>query len=229
MSARKNNCAAEARTPTRILLVDDHPLIREGLAEVLQREQDLQVCGEVEDRIGALAAVESTRPDLVIVDLVLKKSSGLELIKDLRARFPGILILVVSMQDEQVYAERAIRAGAAGYITKEQAADRVVEAVRQVLAGTVCVSQEVAAGLAAKLAGRPQTVAALHMDRLTDRELQVLELLGEGLGRHQIAERLHLDISTVETYRCRLKEKLQLKDAQEVLQYAIRANRTRLE
>jgi DNA-binding NarL/FixJ family response regulator len=225
LSAPKDPLPAEAESRTRILLVDDHPLIRQGLAEVLQRERDLVVCGEAEDRAGALAAAESLRPDLMIVDLALRKSNGLELIKDLRARFPKILVLVVSMQDERLHAERAIRAGAAGYVSKEQAPQQVVAAVRQVLAGQIVLSDLVAAGLAAKLAGRSPADLGPSLDVLTDRELEVLQLLGDGLGRHQVAERLHLDISTVETYRLRLKEKLQLKDARELLQYAIRLNR----
>jgi DNA-binding NarL/FixJ family response regulator len=227
MGPRKPDGVSKAESATRILLVDDHPLVREGLAEVLQREGDLVVCGEAEDRWEALKLIETAKPHLALVDLALKKSSGLELIKEIQARFPEVRVLVVSMQDELFHAERAIRAGASGFISKEQAVSRVVEAVRQVLAGQVFVSPAVAASLAAKLAHRPHLGSGPCLDVLTDRELEVLELIGEGLGRNQVAERLHLDVSTVETYRARLKEKLQLKDAQELLQFAIRFNRQR--
>ena len=218
VSVAKTSRFAEART-VRILLVDDHPLVREGLAEVLHRHREYRVCGEAEDRAEALAAIETLKPDLVILDVTLKKSDGLELIKDIRARYPELRILVVSMHDEMVNAERAVRAGACGYITKQEAPTKVVAAVRHVLEGGIYLSEAVTAQVAGKLAGRSPTGP---VDRLADRELQVLELLGEGLSTRQIAERLHLENSTVETYRTRLKEKLALKDAHELLQYAIR-------
>jgi DNA-binding NarL/FixJ family response regulator len=209
----------------RILLVDDHPLVREGLAEVLQREGHFCVCGQAEDAGPALDLVASTVPDLAIVDLALKHSNGLELIKDIRSRFPRVAVLVVSMQDEVLYAERALRAGASGYLHKGELAARVVEAARLVLRGQIFLSQQAAAGMVARLTGHASHSDRHPLDGLSDRELEVLELIGEGLARHQIAARLHLDVSTVETYRSRLKEKLQLSDAQELLQFAIRSNR----
>ncbi len=218
MDAAKPSRFAETRT-VRILLVDDHPLVRQGLAEVLHRQPEFRVCGEAEDHAAALAAIETRKPDLVILDLTLKKSDGLELIKDIRARFPGLRILVVSMHDEMVNAERAIRAGACGYITKQEATTKILSAIRRILAGGIYLSEPVAALVASKLAGRYR---AGPVDHLTDRELQVLELIGDGLSTREIAERLHLDNSTVETYRARLKEKLALKDAHDLLQYAIR-------
>ncbi len=227
MSARKDQPSAGADGSYRILLVDDHPLVREGLAEVLQREPDLCICGEAVDCHGALEAIRVTRPDLAIVDLALRQSSGLELIKDIRACYSRVRVLVVSMQDEMVQAERALRAGACGYITKEEAAASVVQAVRQALRGEVYVSHRVAAHLATRWCGRPGTGTRPILESLTDRELQVFELIGEGFSRQQIAARLHLDVSTVETYRARLKCKLQVKDAVELLQCAIRSNRAR--
>lgn len=224
--ATKSKRSPAPAIATRILLVDDHPLVREGLAEVLTREADLVICGEAEDRQQALQLIPAAKPNLAIIDLGLKKSYGLELIKDIRAQFPDVLMLVVSMQDELMHAERVLRAGASGYIAKEEATVHVVQAVRQVLGGGTYVSQRVASQMAAKISGRPHRDSASGLSNLTDRELEVFQLIGDGLGRQQIAERLRLDVNTVETYRSRIKDKLQLKDAQELLQSAIRFNRS---
>lgn len=223
--ATKNELSAARAEVTRILLVDDHPLVREGLAEVLTREPDLMICGEAEDRQQALKLIPLAKPQLAIIDLALKKSYGLELIKDIRAQFPKVLMLVVSMQDELLHAERVLRAGASGYIAKDEATVHVVQAVRQVLRGETYVSQRMASQIAAKISGRGPRDSVSVLSNLTDRELEVFQLIGEGLGRQQIAERLHLDVNTVETYRSRIKDKLLLKDAQELLQHAIRFNR----
>jgi DNA-binding NarL/FixJ family response regulator len=223
VGARKLKAADGATGRARILLVDDHPLTREGLAQVLQREPDFCVCGEAGDRHAALEIIKATQPHIAIVDLVLKDCDGLELIKDIHAQFPKVLVLVVSMQDERFYAERTLRAGASGFVSKEDAADNVVQAVRQLLRGELYLSQRLATQLAARIVGHPPTVARASSEALSDRELQVLQLLGDGLSRQQIAERLHLDVNTVETYRSRIKEKLQLKDAGELRQYAIRS------
>ncbi len=214
-------CSAQ-RKPVRIVLVDDHPMVRERLAEVIHREPDLEVCGEAEDRESALTIVGSTRPDMVIVDLTLKNSHGLDLIKDLRARYREMLILVVSMHDESLHAERVIRAGARGYITKQEATRKVMEAIRAVLDGRIYLSAAMTSRMTAKLAGRPRIGSGLSIDALTDRELRVFELLGLGHGTRQIATLLNLDMRTVETYRARIKEKLSLKDGTELLQHAIR-------
>jgi DNA-binding NarL/FixJ family response regulator len=221
----KLEVSAETPLPARILIVDDHPLVRTGLAEILRREVDFCVCGEAQDRCGALKAIPATQPDLVIGNLVLHGSDGLEFIKDIHARFPKVLVLAVAMQEEELLAERVLRAGASGYVTKEDAATCVAQAVRQVLGGGFYVSQTMAARLAAQFARCGRDGSFPGLDSLSDRELQIFELLGEGLSRHQVAERLHLDINTVETYRARIKEKLQLKDALELLQYAIRSSR----
>lgn len=210
--------------PIHIVLVDDHPLMREGLAEVLRREPDLQVCGEAEDRTQALIVIKATKPDLVIVDLALKNSHGMELIKDIVALYPKLIILVVSMHDESVNAERVIRAGASGYITKQEATTKILQAVRCVLSGEIYLSPQAASQIASKVAGRARTGSGLTVDGLTDRELQVFELIGRGHSTRQIAEQLHLDVSTIETYRARIKDKLKLKDSLELLQGAIRWN-----
>lgn len=213
--------------PARILLVDDHPLVRQGLADLLGGESGLRVCGEAESHREALQIMEASGPDLAIVDLTLKNSHGLELIKDIRARFPKVRVLVVTVHDEILNAERAMRAGASGYMTKEEATVNVVQAVRQVLRGELVLSPKIATQMAARLAGHPGGGSPTGRDKLSDRELEILELIGDGLGRQEVAERLHLDVNTVETYRSRIKEKLQLNDAQELRQYAIHDNRSR--
>ncbi len=214
--------ATAQRKRTRIVLVDDHPMIRERLAEVIQREPDLEVCAEAEDHQSALKIIAAESPELVIVDLSLKDSHGLDLIKDLRIRSPQVQILVVSMHDESLHAERVIRAGARGYITKQEATRKVMHAIRTILNGNIYLSEEMTARLTAKLAGRPRARTGLSIDLLTDRELRVFELLGQGHGTRQIATLLKLDMRTVETYRARIKDKLQLKDANELMQHAIR-------
>ena len=208
--------------PQRILLVDDHPMVRERLAEVIQREPDLTVCGEAEDRATALERIAATHPHLAIVDLTLKQSHGIELIKDIRSQHPGVLILVVSMHDELLHAERVIRAGAHGYITKQEATRKIMLAIRTVLGGGVYLGEKVAARIAAGAVGSPRVDGSLPIAQLSDRELVVFEKLGQGHGTRQIAEDLHLDMRTIETYRARIKEKLNLKDANDLLQHAIR-------
>ena len=206
----------------RILLVDDHPMVRERLAEVIQREPDLTVCGEAEDRLGALQSIAATHPHLAIVDLTLKQSHGIELIKDIRSQYPKVLILVVSMHDELLHAERVIRAGAQGYITKQEATRKIMVAIRTVLNGEVYLGEKIAARIAASAVGRPRPEGVLPVARLSDRELLVFERIGQGYGTRRIAEELHLDMRTIETYRARIKDKLGLKDANDLLQYAIR-------
>jgi len=207
---------------TRIVLVDDHPLVRERLVELIVREPDLEVCGEAEDRHEALEIIASTRADLAIIDLTLKSSLGIDLIKDLQIRQPEVRTLVVSMQDEMIYAERCIRAGARGYITKQQASRHVMHAIRRVLAGEIYLSETVASQLLARSIGRQAgSDFVLSISLLADRELQVFEWIGKGSTTRQIADLLMLDVKTIETYRARIKEKLALKDGQELLQRAI--------
>jgi DNA-binding NarL/FixJ family response regulator len=206
---------------TRILLVDDHPMVRERLAEIINREADLTICGEAEDRHEAIAAIPTKRPDLVIVDLTLKNSDGLELIKDIHLRWPKVLMLVVSMHDESLYAERVIRAGALGYITKQEATRKILLAIRRVLAGSIYLNEGIATHIIGRLTARADSVAATPAERLADRELQVFDLTGRGLNTSEIADRLHIAVKTVETYRARIREKLNLKDASDLLQFAI--------
>jgi DNA-binding NarL/FixJ family response regulator len=207
---------------TRILIVDDHPLVRLSLREFIRREKDLEVCGEAEDREQALAAAQATKPHLAIIDLTLKSSNGMELIKDMRDHHPDVQILVLSMHDETIHAERAIRAGARGYITKQEATTKVMVAIRQILNGEIYWSERAAARVASKIAGPARGANDSPVDCLTDRELQVFEMIGSGKSTRQIAASLHIDVSTVETYRARIKEKLNLKDSLALLQFAIR-------
>jgi DNA-binding NarL/FixJ family response regulator len=224
---KKRPSSPSPRQKVRLMLVDDHPLVRERLAEIINREPDLVVCGEAEDRHEALAAVPACQPDLMIVDLALKNSDGLELIKDIRVRWPKVQMLVVSMHDESLFAERVIRAGAQGYITKQEATRKILQAIRRVLSGSIYLNERVAAHMIGRLSNRNGTLAATPTEMLADRELQVFTLIGRGLSTHDIAERLHIAVKTVETYRARIKEKLQLKDSSELLQCAISWNNAR--
>ena len=196
-------------------------MVRERLAEVVNREADLRVCGEAEDRFEALRVIEATQPDLVIVDLTLKNSSGLDLIKDLQVMHPAVRILVVSMQEETLYAERALRAGAQGYITKQEATRNILLAIRQVRAGEIYVSAAMAAKITSTLIGHQRVGSRGTIASLADRELQVFELIGTGFSTKEIADQLFLEVKTIETYRARIKEKLRIKDASELLRSAI--------
>jgi DNA-binding NarL/FixJ family response regulator len=218
---RKSRSAAKAKAHTRIMLVDDHPLVRERLTEIINREPDLTVCGEAEDRHEAIAAIPAKRPDLAIIDLTLKNSDGLELIKDIRSRWPKLRLLVVSMHDESLYAERAIRAGALGYITKQEATRSILVAIRRVLGGTIYLNEKIASHIISRLTSHPDAAAATPSELLSDRELQVFDMTGQGLNTNDIAARLHVAVKTIETYRARIREKLKLKTASELLQSAI--------
>ena len=218
---RKAKTVGTTRKRARILLVDDHPLVRERLAEIINREADLIVSGEAEDRQEALDAILAKRPDLVIIDLTLKNSDGLELIKDIRTRWPRMRMLVVSMHDESLYAERVIRAGAMGYITKQEATRKILLAIRRVLSGTIYLHEKIANRILTRLTHHADPITATPVELLADREFQVFELTGQGLNTHDIARRLNISVKTVETYRARIKEKLKIKDASELLQFAI--------
>ena len=201
--------------------MDDHPLVREHLTALIQREADLEVCGEAADAPGALTLIRERTPDLVILDISLKQSSGLELIKSLKEFWPNLPVLVLSMHDEMLYAERSLRAGALGYITKEEATVGILSAIRRVLTGQVYLSDRMAGRMMKKMVGGTGERIASPLELLTDRELEVFQMLGRGLGTRQIAEELRLGIKTVESYRARIKEKLQLADGNQLLQHAI--------
>ena len=212
---------------TRILIVDDHPIVRQGLAKLINQEQDLEVCGHAADAPEALSIVEESSPDMVIVDISLKETSGMDLIKDIKVRHPKLPVLTLSMHDESLYAERALRAGARGYVMKAEATEKVVTAIRKILEGQIYVSDVMAAKMVRKLVGGGSDAGASAIESLSDRELEVFRLIGQGYSTRQIAERLRLSIKTIETYREHLKEKLHLADSSELLQYAIQWTHSR--
>jgi DNA-binding NarL/FixJ family response regulator len=203
----------------RILIVDDHPMVREGLAMHISTQDDMEVCGEAEDTASALKAMETSRPDLVIVDISLKNSNGLDLIRRIRDRFDDMRILIWSMYPEKHYAERALRAGARGYLNKTRATRELMEAIRSVLTGKVYVSGEFTEDMLEQFAAG-NTSGNSPMQYLSDRELQAFELMGHGMATDVIAARMHVSSKTIETYRIRIKQKLGLKNATEVVQRA---------
>lgn len=205
----------------RILLVDDHPIMRHGLAQLIRTEPGVQICGEAGSAGEGLTAVESLQPDLVVIDLTLPDKNGLELIKDIQALFPGTLCLVLSMHEEGLYAERALRAGARGYVMKEAAADHLVVAIRKVLSGGIYVSEGMASQMLEMMSGNRARNAGTGVDRLTDRELEILELIGSGKATKHIAEQLHISTRTVEAHRAHIKEKLSLGDGAALVRYAV--------
>jgi DNA-binding NarL/FixJ family response regulator len=206
----------------RILIVDDHPITRYGLIQLINREPDLLVCGDAESAPQALAAVKSGRPDLVLVDITMPGKSGLEFIKDMRAQYPDVAVLVMSMHDENLYAERVLRAGGRGYIMKNQGGERILEAIRQVLQGQVYVSHSMSAALLDILTRRPSRNTEATLGVLSDREFEVFQLIGEGLSALQIAQRLNLSIKTVGTHRQHIKQKLKMRTGPELVRQAVR-------
>jgi DNA-binding NarL/FixJ family response regulator len=204
----------------KVFLVDDHPLVREWLTSLINQEEDLVVCGEASNAPEALQGIESTQPDAVVVDLALPNTSGLDLIKDLRVCQPSAVALVLSMHDESIYGMRALRAGARGYVTKRETTKKVIAALHDVLAGKLFVSEELAAVLAGfPLDSRPSDSPDKD---LSERELQVFELLGEGFETRRIAESLNINVKTVQTYCARIKEKLNVENVNELMREAVR-------
>jgi DNA-binding NarL/FixJ family response regulator len=206
----------------RVAVVDDHPLFRERLCQLINNEPDMEVCGEAEGAEQALRLIRTAMPDLAIVDIALKASSGLELIRSIKALSISVPVLVLSMHEESLYADRALRAGASGYITKSQEAGDVLMAIRAVLAGKVYLSQEMTTDLLKNLGATGIRGVPRSVDRLTDRELQVLELIGRGRTTREIAETLKLGVATIDTYRARIKEKMNFRNATDLVHFAIR-------
>ena len=211
----------------RVLLVDDHPFMRAGLGQLIDCQPDLAVGGEAGNPAEALQALARQRPDLILTDLTMPGRSGLEFIKDLRAAHPEIPILVVSMHDEAVYAERVLRAGARGYIMKEAGGENLLGAIRQVLRGEVYVSHKMSARILEDLSTRRPRGSTSPIERLTDREFEVFQLIGQGKGTREIAAELHLSPKTVDVHRSHLKEKLGLRDATALIRHAVRWVETR--
>ena len=219
--AEKKRQGNTNKNEKKILIVDDHPIVRRGLTELINQEKDLVVSGQAEDAYQAMEAIRAQKPDMAIIDISLKGTSGLELIKDIKTQYPSLPVLTLSMHDEFLYAERALRAGAKGYIMKQQATEDLIMAIRKVLGGHVYVSDTVGTKMLTSLLGAGPEAGASAVDRLSDRELEVFGLIGLGHGTRQIAERLHLSVKTVETYRAHIKKKLNLANAAELLRYAI--------
>lgn len=210
----------------KILIVEDHPIFRWGLSELINQEPDLVVCGEATDVSSAWKAIERLNPDLIIADITLENSDGIDLTKEVSRRNKTIPVLILSMHDQFLYAERALHAGARGYIMKQEAMEKVVTAIRQVLAGKVYLNEQVKDQILFNLADRPSGSSRSPLDRLTDRELEVFRMIGKGFSTREIASKLHLSIKTIGTYRERIKEKLNLKHANELMRHAVHWEKT---
>jgi DNA-binding NarL/FixJ family response regulator len=207
-------------TKLKVLLVDDHPIVRKGLSEIIKWEKDMIVCGEAENSYTALSLFEKLQPDISIVDISLGSENGLELIKDIIVRYPNALMLVVSMHKESLYAERALRAGAKGYIMKHECTDKIINAIRKIIRGDIFVSDKIAVEMLNKfISGSANQSGSFEV--LTDRELQVLEMIAEGHSTRKIADLLSLSPKTIETYKANIKDKLNLKSSSELMKYAI--------
>jgi DNA-binding NarL/FixJ family response regulator len=206
---------------SRVFVVDDHPIVRQGLALLINREADLAVCGEAEDAQSAMQFLAGTRPDILVVDISLNGPDGLDLLKEVRMRYPELPVLILSMHDESIYAERALRAGAQGYIMKQEATEKVLVALRRILTNEIYVSERIANRMLQRYIGSPAADRPSSVADLTDRELEVFRLIGEGHSTRQIAEELHISVKTVESYQAHIKEKLSLRSARELVQHAI--------
>jgi DNA-binding NarL/FixJ family response regulator len=217
-----SNPSANATRKHRVFLVDDHPLVREGLTNLINEQNDLIVCGEAEDSAGAITGIAKTRPDVVLVDISLKNESGLELVKNLESQFPLVALIVLSMHDEALYAERALRAGARGYVMKRESTKSVLASIRRVMEGGVYVSERVVNSMARRFSSSPKQAESSPVERLSDRELEIFRLLGQGRTTAQIAEDLHLSLKTVQAYCARAKEKFGVSSLGELLRAAIR-------
>jgi DNA-binding NarL/FixJ family response regulator len=210
-----------------VFIVDDHPLVREWLTNLINQQPDLVVCGETEGAPEAFAAIGASQPDVAIVDISLKNSSGIELIKNLKESHPAVAVLVLSMHEESHYAGRALRAGARGYVMKRETTRKVIEAIRRILEGKLYVSEALAGVLAAHFIDDKKGAGRSPIEQLSDRELEVFDMLGRGLGTRQIAETLGISLKTVQAYCARMKEKLNLGSGTELLREAIRWNDNR--
>jgi DNA-binding NarL/FixJ family response regulator len=206
----------------KILIVDDHPMMRQGLAQLIQNEPDLSVCAEAGDVREALEQIKSGLPDLVLADITLPGRDGLELIKDIAALHPGLAVLVISMHDESLYAERVLRAGGRGYVMKQEGGKKIMLAVRQVLSGKIFVSEKMSARILEIFSGQRSNASDSPVETLTDREFEVFQLIGKGSATKEIAEHMHISPKTVEVHRMNVKSKLKLKTISELIRYAVR-------
>jgi len=214
------NCKKDDKT--RVLVIDDHPMMRQGLAQLINNEPDLRVCCEAGNAREAFECIARGHPDMVLADISLPDKNGLEFIKDLQARQPGTPVLVISMHDESLYAERVLKAGGRGYIMKQEGGKKIMEAIRRVLSGQIYVSDKMSAKILEIFSGRRTETTTSPIEKLTDREFEVFQLIGQGLDSRTIAERLFLSNKTVDVHRAKIKQKLNLKSSAEVVRYAIR-------
>jgi DNA-binding NarL/FixJ family response regulator len=205
----------------KILVVDDHPLLRQGLAMLINQQQDMQVCAEAEDAHAALLSIAQKNPDIIILDISLKGPDGIDLLKSIRTTHPNLPVLILSMHDEAIYAERALRARANGYIMKQEATEKVLVAVRRILNGDVYLSDAMSSRMLQQYIDGAPSLLQSRIAALSDRELEVFRRIGEGRGTREIAEELHLSVKTVETYQAHIKEKLALRTGRELIQHAI--------
>jgi len=204
----------------KVLLVDDHPIVRQGLAQTINAQNDLIVCGEAEDAHRALEAIGSLNPDVALVDISLKGMNGLELIKNIKVHYPKFPVVVLSMHDETLYAQRVLKAGAKGFIMKHEAGDKVLLALRRALNGEIYLSEKMSSRLLHQLVDGRSEGGLSPLEQLSDRELEVFQLIGHGRGTSQIAKELHLSVKTVESYRANIKEKMKIGSAPELVQHA---------
>ena len=205
----------------KVLLVDDHPVVRQGLALLVGREPDLLVCGEADGAHSAFQAIDALQPDIVVLDISLTGPDGLDVLKEIRVRSGSLPVLILSMHDESIYAERALRAGANGYIMKQEATEKVLIAIRKILRGDVYLSERLTSAMLNQFVHGSDTIKSSPIVNLTDRELEIFRLIGEGHSTRQIADELHLSVKTIESHQAHIKEKLALRNARELVQHAI--------
>ena len=222
MPASQSPSPSSAPPQQRVLVVDDHPIFRAGLIGLVSGEDDLLVCGEAHNAAQALAAIELLKPDLALLDIGLPDKIGLELLKDIRVMHPGLAVLMISMHDESLYAERVLRAGGRGYIMKQEGPEKILKAIRKVLGGKVYVSDETSAAILDGMSGVRAMDTSTLVAKLTDREFEILTLISEGKDAPDIARQLHLSIKTVDTHRMHIRDKLNLKSNSELIHYAAR-------
>jgi DNA-binding NarL/FixJ family response regulator len=217
MSSKK----VPGRTRKKLLIIDDHPMMRQGLAQLINNESDLEVCAEAENGRQAMDAISTAHPDLVLLDITLPDKNGLELIKDIQSLYPGLSVLVISMHEESLYAERVLRAGGRGYIMKQEGGRKLMEAIRRVLDGKIYVSERMSSTILEAFSGRAPAKDGTPVRTLSDREFEIFQLVGQGRGTREIAQQLHLSVKTVEVHRVNIKKKLGIKTAPELIRHAV--------
>ncbi len=221
MSKQPAKTEETAAAKKKVLLVDDHALMRQGLELLVNQQPDLEVYAQAETVTGAMEAIKANPPDIVVTDITLKESNGIELIKDIRIHWPQMLVVVLTMHNETFYAERVLRAGARGFVTKSEPPASMLSAIRAVLSGQIYVSEKLASQMIGKLTGKSMEPGGLLLDKLSDREFEVFELIGQGMEVRLIAKQLHLSIKTVETHRDNIRKKLDLDSSTDLLKYAL--------